>query len=504
MTDLLNNPKEESGIPVLDIFNYGKWHYQMRFLLQSKGLLEVCKKPLSPHASPSATNCWNKLSFEAITLITSKLNSNDPSLTEIIKFLTLKDVLIEQPREILSRLQEYTRLQHTQTNKRVTNSTTLISTTDHPYRITYYCTNRKHNIKCISHKKEECYAENPHLRPQKRNSNRKFHNMIASAYYFKAQALITTKDSLPNKTQAVIDCGATQHMFGMKNLFTSLSPVSLFSIATGAPSRNLIAKGVGNVTIFSNGNTLNLSNRLFVPKLSCNVISLLQLFNSKLTINRQDSVFQLVSNGTTLLQGYIKNNLMKFNLEIPSSFVTTSINDMWHKRLGHPGRLPVRNMGLSSNNAPCITCDLNKAHLLPFKHQFEPVSSPLDCVHIDIVGPITPSSISGYCYFLTIVDQATSFKMTFFLRNKSDTFNQFVVEKKQMENQLNQKLKKIFSDRGGVFLNSAFKKLADLHGLLHIFSPAYTPKNNGFAERANWTILEKTRCLLNGSNLSNS
>ncbi|MBW0495116.1 hypothetical protein O181_034831 [Austropuccinia psidii MF-1] len=130
---------------------------------------------------------------------------------------------------------------------------------------------------------------------------------------------------------------------------------------------------------------------------------------------------------------------MKINLEIPSSFVTTSINDLWHKRHGHPGRLP-------SNHAPCIMCDLNKAHLLPFKHQFELVSSPLDCVHIDIVGPIAPSSISGYHYFLTIVDQATSFKMIYFLKNKFDALNHFVIAKKQMQNQLDRRLKKIVSD----------------------------------------------------------
>ncbi|MBW0519194.1 hypothetical protein O181_058909 [Austropuccinia psidii MF-1] len=32
-------------------------------------------------------------------------------------------------------------------------------------------------------------------------------------------------------------------------------------------------------------------------------------------------------------------------------------------------------------------------------------------------------------------------------------------------------------------------------------SPAQTPQHNGFAERANQTILEKASCLLNGSNL---
>ncbi|MBW0551196.1 hypothetical protein O181_090911 [Austropuccinia psidii MF-1] len=209
-----------------------------------------------------------KIPSEILSYIILGKLANDPSLTQIIELLTLNDTLIEQPREILSRLQEYTKLQHTQTNELATNASALISTTDHPYKITYYCANGKHNDKCTSHKKEECYAENPHLRPQKRNNKRRFHNMNASAHFSKAQAFITTKDSSTNKTQAVIDCGATHHMFSIENLFTSLSPVSHFSIATGDPSSNLIAEGIGNVTIFSNGSTLNLSNCLYVPKLS--------------------------------------------------------------------------------------------------------------------------------------------------------------------------------------------------------------------------------------------
>ncbi|MBW0478278.1 hypothetical protein O181_017993 [Austropuccinia psidii MF-1] len=106
-------------------------------------------------------------------IILGKL-ANDPSLSQIIKLLTLNDALIEQLREILSRLQEYTKLQHTQTDKYATNSSSLISTTNHPDRITYYCTNVKHNMKCISHKKEQFYAENPHFRPQKKTIKEDF------------------------------------------------------------------------------------------------------------------------------------------------------------------------------------------------------------------------------------------------------------------------------------------------------------------------------------------
>ncbi|MBW0592328.1 hypothetical protein O181_132043, partial [Austropuccinia psidii MF-1] len=73
-----------------------------------------------------------------------------------------------------------------------------------------------------------------------------------------------------------------------------------------------------------------------------------------------------------------------------------------------------------------------------------------------------------------------------------------------MESFNDQTLKKLVSDRGGEFLNHQFQNLCEECGFEHLKSPAETPQHNGFSERANQTILEKTCCLLNGSNLSNS
>ncbi|MBW0517035.1 hypothetical protein O181_056750 [Austropuccinia psidii MF-1] len=58
-------------------------------------------------------------------------------------------------------------------------------------------------------------------------------------------------------------------------------------------------------------------------------------------------------------------------------------------------------------------------------------------------------------------------------------------------------------DGGGEFVNQNFKELADTCGMIHIVSPPYTPEHNGFAKRANRTILDKARCLLINSNLPN-
>ncbi|MBW0569103.1 hypothetical protein O181_108818 [Austropuccinia psidii MF-1] len=103
------------------------------------------------------------------------------------------------------------------------------------------------------------------------------------------------------------------------------------------------------------------------------------------------------------------NNLMRSDYSTPKTLITQNSN-LWHFCLGHPGNQAIKSMGLPDVTTKCLTCDKNKIHLLPFKDQFEQVSLPLDCIHINLVGPISPPSISGFRYFLTIVDQATSFK----------------------------------------------------------------------------------------------
>ncbi|MBW0567350.1 hypothetical protein O181_107065 [Austropuccinia psidii MF-1] len=126
----------------------------------------------------------------------------------------------------------------------------------------------------------------------------------------------------------------------------------------------------------------------------------------------------------------------------------------------------------------------------------------LDGIHLDLIGPIVPASVSSCQYVLTIVDQATLFRIVGLLKKKSEALDQFSLVKIFMENQQDSKIKRVVSDRGGKFLNK-FKELSEKHGFVHIFSPPKTPQHNGYVERANRTIIEKTRCLLGSSNLPN-
>ncbi|MBW0469538.1 hypothetical protein O181_009253 [Austropuccinia psidii MF-1] len=71
-----------------------------------------------------------------------------------------------------------------------------------------------------------------------------------------------------------------------------------------------------------------------------------------------------------------------------------------------------------------------------------------------------------------------------------------------METQYDRSLKRLTSDQGGEFLSSRFKQLSEDCGFTHVFSPAYTLDHNCLTKRANQTILDKTRCMLNSYKLS--
>jgi transposase InsO family protein len=123
---------------------------------------------------------------------------------------------------------------------------------------------------------------------------------------------------------------------------------------------------------------------------------------------------------------------------------------------------------------------------------------------MDLVGPITPASVSGFKYFLAVADQFSSFKLVCFLKAKSDAMSTVKELLNLVENTQNAKVQELVSDRGGEFLNQAFAEMVAACGITHILAPPYTPQHNGFAERANQTILDKARGLMKSSNLPRS
>ena len=104
---------------------------------------------------------------------------------------------------------------------------------------------------------------------------------------------------------------------------------------------------------------------------------------------------------------------------------------------------------------------------------------------------------------MLLVDDYTRMTAVFFLRNKSEAFENFKVYKEMVENEMDSKIKCLRYDNGGEFTSYEFMDYYNMHGIKRKFSVARTPQQNGVVERKNMTIQEMARTMLMNSKLTN-
>ncbi|GJX94041.1 putative ribonuclease H-like domain-containing protein [Tanacetum coccineum] len=171
-----------------------------------------------------------------------------------------------------------------------------------------------------------------------------------------------------------------------------------------------------------------------------------------------------------------QNNMYSFNLEniVPLGGLacliakaTTDESNLWHRRLGHVNfknlnRLVKGNLvrglptKLFQNDHTCVACQKGKQHKASCKAKFS---------------------------------------WTFFLRTKDETsaiLKDFI---RQIENQLNQKVKTIRCDNGTEFKNRDIIEFCGLKGIKREYSNARTPQQNGVRERTGPLLRQQEPCL---------
>ncbi|GJS14455.1 putative ribonuclease H-like domain-containing protein [Tanacetum coccineum] len=217
--------------------------------------------------------------------------------------------------------------------------------------------------------------------------------------------------------------------------------------------------------------------------------------------------------------------MYNFNLEniVPSGGLacliakaTTNESNKWHRRLGHVNfknlnKLVKGNLvrGLPSkifqNDHTCVACQKGKQHKASCKAKaVSSISHTLQLLHMDLFGPTSVRSLNHKTYCLVITDDFSRFSWVFFLRTKDETSGILKEFIRQIENQLNQKVKTIRSDNGTEFKNRDVIEFCGLKGIKREYSNARTPQQNGVAERKNRTLIEAARTMLADSFLPNT
>ncbi|GKA22722.1 retrovirus-related pol polyprotein from transposon TNT 1-94 [Tanacetum coccineum] len=127
----------------------------------------------------------------------------------------------------------------------------------------------------------------------------------------------------------------------------------------------------------------------------------------------------------------------------------------------------------------------------------------LELVHFD-VWQASVLSLGGAKYFVSFIDDYSRRCWVYPIKKKSDVFEVFKVYKARVELDSGKKIKCLRTDNGGEYTGDEFDTFCRQEGIKRQFTTAYTPQQNGVAERMNRTLLERARAMLATASLGKS
>jgi transposase InsO family protein len=95
----------------------------------------------------------------------------------------------------------------------------------------------------------------------------------------------------------------------------------------------------------------------------------------------------------------------------------------------------------SDKNEGCILCTRRRRFVL---------------VHSDVCGPMPSTSLSGYVYYVSFIDDYSRKTWVYFLKSKDEVLRKFKEFKALVENLSERKIKILRSDNGGEYTSNEF------------------------------------------------
>ncbi|GKC07631.1 putative ribonuclease H-like domain-containing protein [Tanacetum coccineum] len=333
---------------------------------------------------------------------------------------------------------------------------------------------------------------------------------------------VNTAEDYPYRTlqnKEIVDSGCSRNMTGNKAYLAEYQDFNGSPVAFGGSKGYITGKGKIKTR------KLDFEDVCFVKELQhFNLFSVSQICDKKNKVLFTDfeclvlsPEFKLPDANQVLLRIPRQNNMYSFNLEnlVPSRGLACLIakativeSNKWHRRLGHVNfknlnKLVKGNLvrGLPSkifqNDHTCVACQKGKQHKASCKAKsVSSISQPLQLLNMDLFGPTSVRSLNHKTYCLVITDDFSRFSWVFFLRTKDKTSGILKDFIRQIENQLNQKVKSIRCDNGTKFKNNDFIEFCGSKGIKREYSNARTPQQNEVAERKNRTLIEAARTML--------
>ncbi|KAK1686253.1 hypothetical protein QYE76_047101 [Lolium multiflorum] len=324
----------------------------------------------------------------------------------------------------------------------------------------------------------------------------------------------SSEDYAAGGSKWVLDSGCTSHMTGGKNLVKELRPnIHEITVSFGDNSTSEVL-GFGKVVVPHN---ITLVDVMLLKTLGYNLLSVSALGKMGFAVFIDNDIVVLLWIKTLKVAfvGYREHNLYVVDFSGPTTssvmclFGKADVGWLWHRRLAHVNMRTLKSlhkgnhiMGLMDNvsfakDRVCRACVEGKMHDSP--HPSKTIISSkriLELLHVDLFGPTTHASLGAKKHSLVIVDDYSRYTWVYFLKKKYETQQLFIDFATEVQHQHNLPILAIRSDNGSVFKNYTFNDFLSDEGIRHQYSAAYTPQQNGVAERKNRTLMDMARSMM--------
>ena len=334
-------------------------------------------------------------------------------------------------------------------------------------------------------------------------------------------SVVTVASASENTERWLFDSAASASLTSNKELLRDYHEITPIAVGGFGSGMTAYAVGKGNVVLKFPAPkeskyeevALTVGNVLLIREANCNIISAARLMSQNISIAGTGNEITLSTKNICLGRAIARNGqfFLQTRHSKGSQRIDAAINAVtiplmeWHRRFGHlnsrylellskkglvEGLGPIAKQGIT-----CKTCPIGKGTRQSFPKSKSKAKKAFELIHSDLSGPMRTLSRQGFSYVHSITDDKTRFSFVYLLKGKDDAYKIFEKFFPLVATQFNSKVVRLRTDQGGEFLNDRLKRFLADHGIIHETTNAYTPQQNGVAERLNRTLADKVRCI---------
>ncbi|CDF34864.1 unnamed protein product [Chondrus crispus] len=321
----------------------------------------------------------------------------------------------------------------------------------------------------------------------------------------------------------LVDSACTAHITYDRSLFATYEPLDSASVQMGTKASAKVA-GRGDVHLKLNVNgriePCKLTDVLHVPDFAFSLLSVSRMTELGLKVGFENGKCMIRRGSTVVATATLVGELYVLDIVSDIGSAHAATLQTWHERFAH-----VHSQGIASmirdnvvsgvkllgneankiNNTDndcisekCSACVYGKAtrSVIPKERSSRRAYFCLDLVHSDVCGPLEVQSNGGAKYFITFIDDHSNWSVVYPMHHKSEAFERYKMFAQLAQTHTGRKIKVLRTDRGGEYLSTEFKSFLIANGTQHQMTTAYTPEQNGVAERLNRTLVNLVRSML--------